>query len=61
MRWLGAIFAVGGTLLMGYSGQLSPVWPDVPLVQLDWFLLAGLVCIVGAGLLVQVTWPTRHG
>jgi hypothetical protein len=59
MRLLAVALAAAGALLVGYSGELSPVWPD--LRQFDWFLLAGLVCVITAGLLAQMAWEGRHG
>lgn len=59
IRLLAIALAAGGALLMGYSEQLSPVWPD--LGQFDWLLLAGLICLMTAGLLAQMTWDGRHG
>ncbi len=31
------------------------------LPHLDWLLLAGMVTIVGGGLLIQIAWEKRHG
>jgi hypothetical protein len=62
MRLLAVALAAGGALLMGYSGQLSAVWPD--LGQFDWFLLAGLVLrhhsrSVGPNDLGRATWMRK--
>ena len=58
-RLLTVTLAASGVFFMGYSGELSPLWPD--LGQFDWPLLAGLICLITAGLLVQITWDGRHG
>jgi len=62
-RLAGIVVAAAGALLFGQtdsaatrSAALAP-----PAMHVDWVLLAGLVCIVGGGLLIQITWGRRDG
>jgi len=64
VRLAGIGVAAGGALLLGQTDPFASTWPAALTpsgMHLDWLLLAGLVCIVVGGLLVQVTWDTRHG
>ena len=63
MRLAGVVVAAVGALLLGQTDPLAPTWSAAlapPSFHVDWVLLAGLVCIIGGGLLVQSTWKTRH-
>jgi hypothetical protein len=64
VRLVGIAVATGGALLLGHTDPFASTWPDAlapSATHVDWFLLAGLVCIVGGGLLVQITWERRNG
>ena len=64
VRLAGIAIAAGGALLLGQTDPFASTWPAslTPSgMHLDWLLLAGLVCIVGGGLLVQITWGARDG
>ena len=56
VRLAGIAAAACGALLFGLTNPAASSGAHV-----DWLLLAGLVCIVGGGLLVQVTCEERHG
>jgi hypothetical protein len=64
MRLAGIVVAAVGALLLGQTDPLAATWSAAlppSAMHVDWVLLAGLVCIVGGGLLVQITWETRDG
>jgi len=66
MQWGGAAAAAMGTVLMIRAGPLSPVeigahWPGTSTMHVDWFLLSGMVMIIGGGLLMQMGSEVRHG
>ena len=63
-RLAGVAAAVAGALLFGLTDPFASSGPATiapATVHVDWVLLAGLVCIIGGGLLVQVTCEERHG
>ena len=64
VRPAGVVMAAVGALLLGQTDPLTTTWSAAlaaPMMHVDWVLLAGLVCIVGGGLLVQITRETRDG
>jgi hypothetical protein len=64
IRLAGIVVAAVGALLFGLTDTSAATWSAAlapPTMHVDWILLAGLVCIVGGGLLVQITWETRDG
>jgi drug/metabolite transporter (DMT)-like permease len=65
-KWLGMVLATAGFVLMVGSGHLSHVRivPVIDLIggrqiQVDWYLLAGIIAVIGGGLLVQCGLPPR--
>jgi hypothetical protein len=63
MRPAGIVMAVVGALLLGQTDPFATTWSAAlapPAMHVDCVLLAGLVCIIGGGFLVQSTWKTRH-
>ena len=63
-RLAGIVVAAAGALLFGQTDPSAATWSAAlapPAMHVDWVLLAGLVCIVGGGLLVQITWERRDG
>ena len=63
VRPAGIVMAAVGALLLGQTDPFAATWSAAlapPALHVDWVLLAGLVCIIGGGLLVQSTWKTRH-
>jgi len=64
MRLAGIVVAASGALLLAQTDPFAATWSAAlapPALHVDWVLLAGLACIVGGGLLVQITWETRDG
>ena len=57
-RLLAIALGVAGALLMGFSERLPPILPE--LGRFDWWMLAGMICLITAGVLVQRTWEGRH-
>lgn len=57
-RMLAIALGITGALLMGFSQRLSPILPE--LGQFDWWMFAGIICLITAGLLFQRTWGGRH-
>jgi hypothetical protein len=65
-QWVGTVVAAAGVVLMLCSAKLSHVWLDrvVELaagrhIQIDWYLLAGILVLVGGGLLAQFSRPSQ--
>jgi hypothetical protein len=65
-QWVGIVVAAAGVVVMLCSAKLSQVWFDrvVDLaagrhIQIDWYLLAVILVLVGGGLLAQFSRPSR--
>ncbi len=66
IRWTGILVATAGVVLLGEAvarSGASPSWPFATGLPpgVNWVLLAGMLCVLGGGGLVQVTWRNRHG
>jgi hypothetical protein len=63
VQWAGVVLAVTGGLVSAFASSLS-----LGLAELganldfdrpfDWLLLVGIACLIGGGILVQITWKT---
>ena len=63
IRLAGIAAIAVGALLLGQTDPSVSTWAGAlasSTTRVDWLLLAGLVCILGGGLLIQVTWERRH-
>jgi hypothetical protein len=62
-RLAGIAAIAAGALLLGQIDPSASTWAGAlasRAMHVDWLLLAGLVCILGGGLLLQITWERRH-
>jgi hypothetical protein len=62
-RLAGIAAAAAGALLLGRTDPFASAAAGAlasPSMHVDWLLLAGLVCILGGGVLLQITSDRRH-
>jgi hypothetical protein len=67
LHWAGFAAVVGGAALIGCSGRLSHAGIDRAAdllagthLQVDWYVLIGIMVALGGGLLAQCTRETQH-
>jgi hypothetical protein len=66
LQWSGMLIASAGAVLMVYAVAVAPALPGAHLpaalsTAAYWLLLAGITCLIGGGILVQITWRTQNG
>ena len=62
IRWTGILVATAGAVLLGEAVARSgaPFATGLP-PSANWVLLAGMLCVLGGGGLVQATWRNGRG
>jgi hypothetical protein len=66
LQWSGILIASAGAVLTVYAVALAPALvgahlPTALSTDAHGLLLAGITCLLGGGILVQITWRTQHG